>query len=170
MPAWGSWGIADGLASGGAAGSGERAAGVAGQQRFEGVHGLGSGQVFEQEVQVRAGLDSVGARGGHEGVEIGAGPGTVRTVREEPDAPSLTQGADEVLDVIVVSGHVCVLEMARQLRSLLGGVGKRLAKDALRGHAPQEVIDPAFERCERGGESFPPELEDLIRIQGAADT
>ena len=88
------------MASGGAAGSGERAASVPGQQRFEGLDGLGGGEFFEQEVQVRAGLKIVGASGGNEGMEVGAGSGTERIVRKEPNASALTEGANKVLDEI----------------------------------------------------------------------
>ena len=69
-------------ASGGAAGGRQRAASVPGKQGFEGLDGLSGGEVFEQEVQIRAGLEAVGPSGGDEGVKIGAGAGAERIVRE----------------------------------------------------------------------------------------
>lgn len=54
-----------------------RAASVPGQQRLEGLNGLGGGEIFEQEVQVRAGLKPIGASGGNEGIEISAGAGAM---------------------------------------------------------------------------------------------
>ncbi len=85
---------------------------VPGQQRFDVVEGSGGRELREDSLEVGVGLEAVGLGGFDERVEVGAGPGAVDGIGEEPVLAPGDEGADGVLAAVVVDVESSVVAVA----------------------------------------------------------
>ena len=101
-------------------------------------------------------IDAVLLATSHEAIHHGRSLGCFVSPGKEVILSAQGQGADFVLDMIVVDEQTPILEQGCQGRPLILGISKGLANGALRGDIHAVLIQPVFKRAEQWQKMFFP--------------